>query len=100
DGLSVVAAVAGDRNLGIYEIGGAKATSKSALFVDERANPAQRIALVAMAHELSKAIRPVIRLTPAPIQFPDKGSEIAVAAPQVARAVGKHISHDPTCGDQ
>src|SRR5437660_6112674 len=45
DGLSVVAAVAGDRNLGIYELGGARANSKSALFVDERANPAQRLAL-------------------------------------------------------
>src|SRR6478672_6158547 len=32
DGLSVVAAVAGDRNLGIFELGGAKATSKSAVF--------------------------------------------------------------------
>src|SRR4029453_17856983 len=56
DGLSVVAAVAGDRNLGIYEIGGAKATSKSALFVDERATPPQRIALVAMGPELSNVM--------------------------------------------
>src|SRR5512141_317742 len=46
DGLSVVAAVAGDRNLGIQEMGGAKpVTVKSALYVDERANAAQRIAL-------------------------------------------------------
>src|SRR4026208_761694 len=36
DGLSVVAAVAGDRNLGIYELGGGRAISKTALFVDER----------------------------------------------------------------
>src|SRR6201988_768830 len=33
DGLSVVAAVAGDKNLGIYEIGGEKAASKSTVFV-------------------------------------------------------------------
>jgi hypothetical protein len=100
DGLSVVAAVAGDRNLGIYEIGGARAASKSAMFVDERANPAQRIALVAMAHELSNVIGTVVSVTPAPIQFADKGTEISVAAPQVALAVGKHLSHDPTCGAQ
>src|SRR5438067_13690786 len=49
DGLSVVAAVSGDRNLGMTEMGGAKATVRSALFVDERANPAQRLALVALA---------------------------------------------------
>src|SRR5262245_28176217 len=45
DGLSVVAALAGDRNLGIQEIGGGTPLVKSAVFVDGRANPAQRIAL-------------------------------------------------------
>lgn len=45
-GLSVVAAVAGDRNLDIEEIGGEKAVVRSTVFVDERANPAQRLALV------------------------------------------------------
>src|ERR1700682_1092625 len=54
DGLSVVAAVAGDRNLGIQEIGGGKANIRSSVFVDDRANAAQRIALVAMATELSR----------------------------------------------
>ena len=43
DGLTVVAAVAGDRNLGIDEIGGARAATRSAVFVDNRANPAQQI---------------------------------------------------------
>src|SRR4029077_4318643 len=54
DGLAVVAAVAGDRNLGIQEVGGGKAVTRSTLFVDQRANPAQRLALVAMATDLSK----------------------------------------------
>src|SRR5438552_18366602 len=45
DGLTVVAAIAGDRNLGIDEIGGAKAATRSALFVDNRANAAQQMAL-------------------------------------------------------
>src|SRR6266849_8778720 len=43
DGLSVVAAVAGDKNLGIQEIGGGKANVRSAVFVDDRANAAQSI---------------------------------------------------------
>src|SRR5690349_5636611 len=42
DGLSVVAALAGDRNLGMTEMGGAKPEVKSALFVDARANRAQQ----------------------------------------------------------
>ena len=56
DGLSVIAAVVGDRNLGIVEIGGGKAATRSAVFVDSRANPAQQMALVAMANELSKGL--------------------------------------------
>ena len=36
DGLTVVAAIAGDKNLGIGEIGGGKATTRSAVFVDSR----------------------------------------------------------------
>src|SRR5207244_9351281 len=51
DGLSVVAAVAGDKNLGIAEIGGDKANVKAAVYVDARANSAQQLALVAMASE-------------------------------------------------
>src|SRR5213593_104878 len=43
DGLSVVAALVGDKNLGLHEIGGDRAVVKSALYVDERANPAQRL---------------------------------------------------------
>src|SRR5581483_12052697 len=99
DGLSVVAAVAGDRNLGIAEIGGGKANVRSAVFVDERANPAQQIALVAMANELSRGlVGNIVTVTPAPIQFTDKGQEIHVQTTQVALDVNKQMSHDPTCG--
>src|SRR5436190_15100753 len=99
DGLSVVAAVAGDKNLGIVEIGGEKATAKSSLFVDERANPAQRMALVAMANQLSSGIiGKIVGVTPAPIQFADAPDSIAVAAGPAALQVTKHVDHDPTCG--
>src|SRR5262245_43441005 len=39
NGLAVVAAVAGDVNLSIREIGGEAAQTRSAMFVDERATP-------------------------------------------------------------
>src|SRR5580765_4401182 len=43
DGLSVVAAVAGDRNLGIREIGGeAPSHVRAVIYVDDRATPAAR----------------------------------------------------------
>src|ERR1700756_2047500 len=48
DGLSIVAAIAGDRNLGMQEMGGEKPSVRSAMFVDARANGAQQLALVAM----------------------------------------------------
>jgi hypothetical protein len=101
DGLSVVAAVAGDKNLGIYEIGGGKATSHSAVIVDERANAAQRIALVAMASDLAKDVMgTIVNVTAAPIQFTDKAGSISVSAGQVALDVNKHMTHDPGCGAQ
>jgi hypothetical protein len=99
DGLAVVAALAGDRNLGMVEMGGEKPSVKSALFVDARANGAQQIALVAMANELSKGlVGTIVQVTPAPIQFADHGSEIQVSAGQVTLEVNKHLTHDPTCG--
>jgi len=98
DGLSVVAALSGDKNLGLHEIGGDKAVVKSALYVDERANPAQRIALVALAHDLTKSIGTIVAVTPAPIQFADAGHEIHVATSNVALDVNKEMSHDPSCG--
>src|ERR1700676_477259 len=76
DGLSVVAAVAGDRNLGIQEIGGGKANIRSSVFVDDRANAAQRIALVAMATEVSRGtFGNAVSEPSAPLQFTARGHE-------------------------
>jgi len=99
DGLSVVAAIAGDRNLGMPEMGGEKPSVRSALFVDERANGAQQLALVAMANRLSKGlVGTIVQVTPAPIEFTDHGSEIQVTAGPASLDVNKHLTHDPTCG--
>jgi len=99
DGLSVVAAVAGDKNLGIQEIGGEKAVVRSTVFVDQRANPAQQLALVALASELANgAMGTIVNVSPAPIQFAESGAEIDVVAAQVALDVAKHPVHEETCG--
>jgi hypothetical protein len=99
DGLSVVAAVSGDRNLGMTEMGGEKPTVRSAMFVDARANAAQQIALVAMANELSNGlVGTIVQVTSAPIEFADHGSEIQVTAGPASLDVNKHLTHDPTCG--
>ena len=99
DGLAVVAAMSGDRNLGMTEMGGEKPSVRTAMFVDQRANTAQQIALVAMASELSKGlVGTIVQVTPTPIQFADHGGEINVSAAQVSLAVSKHLTHDPTCG--
>ncbi len=99
DGLSIVAAVAGDKNLGIQEIGGAHAVSRSTIFVDERANPAQRLALVAMANNLTNGtMGTIVNVTPAPIAFADGRAEVAISAANLALEVTKHAQHEPTCG--
>jgi hypothetical protein len=99
DGLAVVAALSGDRNLGMVEMGGGKPAVRSAVFVDQQANPVQRIALVAMVNELSSGlVGDIVQVTPAPIRFTDQGGEIQVNAGQVALDVSKHLVHEPTCG--
>jgi hypothetical protein len=99
NGLAVVAAVAGDANLGIREFGGQAAETRTALFVDERATPAQRAALVAMARQNSKGVLGnVVETTPTAIQFVDDGPAIKVSAQSLRLSVAREMHHDPTCG--
>src|SRR4029078_4215584 len=53
DGLAVVAALSAGVNLGIHEIGGESTPARAALFLDSRATPAQRKALVSMVKSLT-----------------------------------------------
>jgi hypothetical protein len=99
DGLAIIAVVVGDKNLGIHELGGAKANSRTALFVDNRASEVQRTALLGMAKKLSGDLMgTIISIKPAPIQFTDRGHEFVVKAPQIALNVGKHAEHNIGCG--
>ena len=101
DGLAVVAALAGETNLGIHEIGGESTPAKAAIYVDARANAAQRKALVAMVRSLAgNVIGSVVQETAAPIQFVDSGHQITVATESVKLAVEKHLNHDASCGNK
>ena len=101
DGLAVVAALASDTNLGIHEIGGESTPARAAIYVDSRANAAQRKALVAMVRSLSgRLIGSVVQETAAPIQFADNGHQISVSTDTVKLAVGKHLNHDASCGNK
>jgi hypothetical protein len=101
DGLAVVAAIASDVNLGIHEIGGERAIARAAIIVDERANAAQRKALVSMVRSLSgPLIGSVVQETAAPIQFADNGHVINVSTDTVKLAVQKHLDHDASCGNK
>ena len=101
DGLAVVAALASDTNLGIYEIGGETAPARAAIYVDSRATAAQRKALVAMVRSLSGSlIGNVVQETAAPIQFADNGHQITVSTETVKLAVAKHLNHEASCGNK
>lgn len=101
DGLSVVAAVAGDKNLSVHEIGGEVAHARAAVFVDERATEAQRRALLAMVTALSKGLAStVVETTPAAIEFVDGMHDIRVATKTVRLSVQKHLDHDASCGNK
>ena len=101
DGLTVVAAVSGDANLSVHEIGGEVANTRTALFVDARASEAQRTALVNMVKTLAnRVVGTVTEVTPAPIEFVAGGDDIRVAAKTVQLTVRKEMSHDAACGNK
>ena len=82
DGLTVIAAVAGDRNLGMREMGGEAPTAvKAIITVDPRATPAQRDALVALVREFTGGlITQVVRVDTAPMRFATSANYVEVSA--------------------
>lgn len=100
DGLSIVAAATADINLGTHELGGAPATIlKSVVLVDERANAAQRDALVSMARSLAPAIvRSVVETRSVPIAFERSQDQVTVRAGEASLDVVTNVPHSPNCG--
>jgi hypothetical protein len=100
DGLSVVAVVAGDRNLGMHELGDlAPTVVKSVVMVDDRATPAQRDALVRMAKSLSpNLVRDVVAVKTLPISFNRQNTDVQVKAGDASLDVTTAFEHSPVCG--
>jgi hypothetical protein len=102
DGLTVAAAVAGDRNLGMREMGGEEPTAvKAIITVDPRATMAQRDALVKLVRELSNGlITHVVRVDIAPVRFATSQNYVEVSVPDnsMTLTVNKEMTHDPSCG--
>ena len=101
DGMSVAAAVAGDRNLGMREMGGEEPTAvKAIITVDPRATAKQRDALVKFVRELSGGlITHVIRVDVAPVRFATSANYVEVSVPDsMTLTVNKEMKHDPSCG--
>ena len=101
DGLTVIAAVAGDRNLGMREMGGEAPTAvKAIITVDPRATPAQRTALVALVREFTGGlITQVVRVDTAPMRFATSAKYVEVsAADTLLLTIKKEMTHDPSCG--
>ena len=101
DGLTVAAAIAGDRNLGMREMGGEEPTAvKAIITVDPRATSAQRDALVRLVRELSGGlITHVVRVDVAPVRFATSQNYVEVSVPDsMTLTVNKEMTHDPSCG--
>jgi hypothetical protein len=101
DGLAVVAAVAGDRNLGMREMGGEEPQFvRAVITVDPATSESQRRALVRLVRELSGGlITDVVRVDVAPIRFDTTSDHITVSTPDVVTlSVSKEMAHDPSCG--
>ena len=100
DGLSVVAVVAADSNLGMQELGAAPpSTVKSVVLVDDRATAAQRDALVAMVRSLSpQLVRDVVETKSVAISFDRRKDDVAVQAGDARLDVTTKFTHSPVCG--
>ena len=100
DGLSVVAVVAADSNLGTHELGGAAPTVvRSVVMVDDRASRAQQKALVQMARSLAPGlVNDVVALKAVPITFRRADTSVQVTAGGAALDVATKVRHSPVCG--
>src|SRR2546428_5287261 len=81
DGLGAVAVVAGEDNLAVAGV-----PRRTVFYVDERATPAQREALIALLRAKTGAdFGRVVAVRAAPITFEDQSDGVRVSVPNVAR---------------
>lgn len=99
-GLSVVAAIAGDYNLGMREMGGAAPTDVRALvYVDATATASQREALLALTRAaIADLPVRVLDVQAVPIAFARTDHAAEVSAGDAVLRIDAHVHHDPNCG--
>lgn len=99
DGLSVVAVLSADRNLGMHELGAEKpSVVRTVLMIDERANPEQRDALAQVARSLSPFVRDLVEVKAVPIAFTRENDDVRVSAGEARLHVTTTFDHSPVCG--
>lgn len=100
DGLSVVAVVAGDMNLGTHELGGAAPRSvRTILMVDDRATAEQSRALIGLAKSLTgELVSNAIEIKRVPVSFRRDADSVKVTAGDAALDVATNVRHSPACG--
>lgn len=100
NGLTVVALVAGDVNLGTRDLGGAPPSSlKTMLMVDARATAPQQTALVQMARTLAPAMTGnIVSTSRTPIVYQTDGHTVHLSAGPASLDVVTHVEHSPECG--
>lgn len=100
NGLTVVALIAGDVNLGTHDLGGAAPTAvKTMLMVDARATAAQEKALVQMARTLAPdVIGDAVPTSRTPIVYETNGHTVHLSAGAANLDVVSHVDHSPECG--
>jgi hypothetical protein len=100
DGLSIVAAATADNNLGTADLGGAPAhVLKSVVLVDERADAAQREALVSMARNLAPTVvQRVVETRAVPIRFEKSGDTVRMRTNEASFDIVTGVPHSPNCG--
>lgn len=99
DGLSVVAVVNADVNLGMHELGGASPSSiRTMLLVDARASETQQRALAKLARTMAPdLIRDVAATRVLPIAFERGGNSVRLDAGGASLDVQTGVEHTPTC---
>ena len=100
DGLSVVAVVSADMNLGTHELGGAAPRSiRTLLMVDERATPEQSTALVGLAKSLAgDVVTNMVDVKRVPVTFRRDAESVKVSAGHAKVDVATNVRHSPACG--
>ena len=93
DGLSAVAVVAAEENLALADV-----PRRTAFYIDERATPAQRDAMVALLRAKTGAdFGRVVAVRSAPVAFAEESDGVRVSVPKIARLTATKMPDAACC---